>query len=590
MMWNFDEEFKVLTLKDRINIVLLLLLLVLQIGCKESDEGEDDNTPVVVNLAFSVSSVAGNSTRLAESVVQTNVANYRGIQDLYVIPFGVQGKIQATDRPKVFVVNQMTLKSQHGSSFYYYTPSCVFMPGTSSCLCYARAIPSGEGGKAYNGSLEVENLPFEVSSELTFRPESIYSLSQENGQIEAPESAKKIAEDLTYIANATGEVGTTSVRWENSENSTLRALYLNFIGRAKDQLTPSLLAGSVTSTKMYVRELKKAIEEVMVTASLDIALKEEILEWINKYLDVREVGYPNNIGLPDGVAVLQWSEDRKRFEPQMTKTSMADINAIDALAYPAELYYWANSRICSSNKDTREDAYTPDRTWNSVLAAYEYQDAVVSGNTKAVAVKEPMRYAVARLQVTLKQTPTAVLLDAYGKGVTVNYNSFPLTGMMVGGQHPVGFDFKPLPSTDEYIMYDSHVRTANEENIYLSGSREESDPVNTFVLQTKDGEDVTIVLEFQNNSDKDFQGVDGVIYRGTKFYLIGTIEMKEPDTDDDYKKRVFTQDYTTSVSMTVASLAKAYNVLPNIRSPRLEVGVQLTPKWVQAETTNVILE
>ena len=102
---------------------------------------------------------------------------------------------------------------------------------------------------------------------------------------------------------------------------------------------------------------------------------------------------------------------------------------------------------------------------------------------------------------------------------------------------------------------------------------------------------VKVVLEFVNNSDTDFKGVDGMIYKGTKFYLVGSVKPQPVEANaDDYKKRVFTQDYTTTLSMTVQSLAKAYRVLPNLLQPRLEIGVQLTTQWVQAEPQNVILE
>jgi hypothetical protein len=143
-------------------------------------------------------------------------------------------------------------------------------------------------------------------------------------------------------------------------------------------------------------------------------------------------------------------------------------------------------------------------------------------------------------------------------------------------------------------MYDSHVQAANGTSLCLSGTVDVSAPVHTFVLQTPENKDVMLVLEFQNNSGVDFRGAGGVIYKGTKFYLLGKLELSSlaanDEWSDDLKKRVFTQGYTTTVGVSIPSLAKAYNVMPNIRSPYLEVGVEMTPQWVQAETTNVILE
>ncbi len=56
-----------------------------------------------------------------------------------------------------------------------------------------------------------------------------------------------------------------------------------------------------------------------------------------------------------------------------------------------------------------------------------------------------------------------------------------------------------------------------------------------------------------------------------------------------YAGRVFTQDYTTRMTMSVTSLAKAYTCMPDLLAPRLEIGVQVVTKWIQATTTNVEL-
>jgi hypothetical protein len=101
-----------------------------------------------------------------------------------------------------------------------------------------------------------------------------------------------------------------------------------------------------------------------------------------------------------------------------------------------------------------------------------------------------------------------------------------------------------------------------------------------------------LVLEFQNNSTQTIEGVNhGLIHPGTKFYLVAKVK---PDAvaanAEDYEKRVFTQDHITIMTMTVGTLAKAYNVVPNLLSPRLEIGVQVVTNWMQAEPTEVMLE
>ena len=108
---------------------------------------------------------------------------------------------------------------------------------------------------------------------------------------------------------------------------------------------------------------------------------------------------------------------------------------------------------------------------------------------------------------------------------------------------------------------------------------------------------MNVILELLNTGD-DFKGYEGgIVYKGTKFYLVGKIDLKNVNKDDAYgaldadiKSRVFTKDHTTSLNMVVKSLAQAYNVMPNIQSDRLELSVQVNLKWTQATPTTIEFE
>ena len=98
------------------------------------------------------------------------------------------------------------------------------------------------------------------------------------------------------------------------------------------------------------------------------------------------------------------------------------------------------------------------------------------------------------------------------------------------------------------------------------------------------------MLEFQNDSDRDFQGFEGIVYRGTKFYLVGEIDPEVFKEDDRIaiRDRVFTQDYITTLNLKVKALDKAYNVVPNLLSPRLEMGIELVSEWVSTTPDEVL--
>jgi len=162
----------------------------------------------------------------------------------------------------------------------------------------------------------------------------------------------------------------------------------------------------------------------------------------------------------------------------------------------------------------------------------------------------------------------------------------------------VGFSFEPVDANgaeshaEDHFIYDSQVGTS----CHLSATTDNQSIPSTLVLQSYDDEEVIIALEFKNNSGMDFRGKGGVIYQGTKFYLMGKINPSDynpqssASVPNEVKTRVFTRDYVTTVSTKVETLANAYNVLPNMLGGRLELGVELVPNWIQAKTTNVILE
>ena len=256
-------------------------------------------------------------------------------------------------------------------------------------------------------------------------------------------------------------------------------------------------------------------------------------------------------------------------------TTIDNINAINRYAYPAELWYYANSSISTSADEIDKSSYA-GKTWNEILFTLYTDGKSVMPRTRSVAVEQPVQYGVGRLQMTLTDI-AATLKDAKGQIFQGSNSDLKLTGVIIGGQHTVGFDFKPKQpqsDVDACFIYDKEVGTTGT--------------VNTLVLQSYDNEKVPVVLEFTNNSECQFTGKDGIIYPGTKFYLIGQLDPADKGAEN-YAGRVFTQDYTTKVSMKVTSLANAYSCMPDLLAPRLEIGVEVLTSWIQSTTTNVML-
>jgi hypothetical protein len=166
-------------------------------------------------------------------------------------------------------------------------------------------------------------------------------------------------------------------------------------------------------------------------------------------------------------------------------------------------------------------------------------------------------------------------------------NSFPLTGVFVGGQFPVQFNFEPDDGTteedthNERIIYDQLVSPG----IFLT--KTESTPNYTLILQSKINKPVNIVLEFENNSGQPFKGYEGgVIYPGTHFYLSGKVIPKL--SGDDKEQRVFKRDHITKLMVKVKSLANAYNVIPDLKTAQheLEVTSIVVQQWSDKTAAN----
>ena len=375
--------------------------------------------------------------------------------------------------------------------------------GTNHVLAYARAIPVT--GDSKNGKLETNLVNRQDLAKMKFNLSSIQPTN------DIHEDAQALATYLTTIATTTG--------WSTTTDATLHQLYLDFIKANPDGT--GLLAGSAAYVKEHVKELQSKLDSK--TDELSVAIKKNIGDIDN--VACLQNQYPSSLGLPDGAAALRWSGEGlgNQFSVRTTTTTLDNINNVSRYTYPAELWYYVNSAIKTSTKEIGRTAYETEN-WTTVLSHYDQQDVAV--NTKSVAVNNPLQYGVARLRTVL----TAAVADC------------PLTAVIIiGGQHTVGFDFKPqVPKSDvdARFIYDKVV----------SGTE-----TNTLVLQSYDGEKVPVVLEFQNNGS------------------------------------VFTQDYTTTVTMKINSLANAYTCIPDLLEPRLEIGVQVVTQWIQSTTTTVKL-
>lgn len=604
-------------------ISLMLLLVAILSGCaSEKTETEVPVTPVVIekpqepesmSLAFAcIPSVSNAGTRLSTDIVQSGTS-YRPINtnDIHFIALKKNESDVITSVANSEVDKQESADKTNAR--YYHFSYCDMPQGTNGCLVYAKAEDVAQATamttKAHNGCLkESSYLSNYVNStdQISFEPVSIY----DDAEVDADgihADAKILANALTDIANTTTEEGNS---WRSLNEQKMKPLLANFTNNGYD------LPGSAASVKKWIESLKIAASNL--GSQGDGTPAEKIRQLIitnaeTALTTIAEMDYPQNINLPDGAAVLRWAKkpnsDEYAFIPQLQTTTLDDINSITRFAYPPALYYFVESGIKTSNSKVIFDGdgeqsnyYKYDASWSDVLTRFT-NGSEITTSTKTIAIADPLQYAVARLLLKVKVDATADnrKLKCNGDN-TIDYNDgsgtdyFRLTGVIVGGQRMVGYDFKPINNSDMDVkfVYDSQIA----DNFYLKKSS--TDEFNTLVLQSWGGENVNVILEFEyvgklNQQGKqeapEFRCLNGWVYPGTRFYLVGEIDLSKATAGDiGSEGRVFTQDFTTTIQMTVSSLEKAYNVLPSIISKNLEIGVETTPQWKAAKPSSIIME
>ncbi len=565
--------------------IIMSICSLMAVGCSSNDEPTFvAGQPVTVDFAYTFSSSANPSTtRQATEVVQPNNASTFRLPQMLRI-FTMMG----TDPSESEFELDNPVEKSNPTARFYYTNNCQINTGVNRCLVYGKPAVKYKDGVAtyvYNGVI-TENFPSSIANAsdiqaISFSLVPIYNIyNNENNLVIPPDASKLLAGYLTDVANTDG--------WSASENTAIKELRQKFLNRGND------LPGSAASVKAWLKALADAAQSLKNSDGFSEQEK-SLLTAIetNASTNVAEITYPRSIHLPDGAAALRWVENA--FKPQMNTTTDDDINTVSRFAYPASLYYFVNSGISTSMEavdyeaiyDKAKTTTDPAKTaWSWVLDNFT-AGPTVEGGTRSVALTNPVQYAVGQLQVNV-QASSATLKDNDNQDVALGAETFPLTGIIVGGQRPVDYEFKQTKNTDTEVkfLYDSQV----ESGCYLSTTSQLG--CQTLVLQSYDGEDVDIVLEFENNNENlTFTGVNGCyVYPHTRFYLIGKIPaIPVQDIVDDKDKRVFTKDYITTVNLTVTTLKKAYNLLPSLLTGHLELGIEVSD-WVAATPEVVILK
>lgn len=616
----------------------------------------DDGQSVLSQVSLALRSRSGSpSTKMLDAVTQINGNSdhtvFRGIEKVYIIPFGTQGLISASDErqgnnlelPQDGIAATWGASAADGNleglvlnnNSHLYKDVYV-TKGTSSVLVYGKAIdvqvsatPSDSVDfKRRNGVLRAHGTESAgTPADISFTLEPFVRATQQ-AQIDS-----KLNLLFTYLNNIAAATVTATGRtsrygsqtswtytWSNPSSfnnfqtlinsfETLTGSGLVFSGSTKalEQMLTGVYNGlydianstsNSTSYRLqyypgasgnnqtyyyYAYELAREIRSRIANTTYVNTSGSGNSVTVSFNSDL--AGFPSSFGVPEGAVAIQWNGS----EFATVSAASSTLAPIESYCYPPSLWYWTNSTVKTSSSQTVSSQYTSaNASWSDILSNYTLGSTVRPG-VVSTAIEKPLQYGVAQLRLRFNPVGTNVLLDSQANSVSVNNSNFPFTGIIIGEQRDLYFNFKP--SSGNSYIYDSDVYDGNSPKAWIaySGAGLTFQPVHTLVLQTNDGEDVHYALEFINNSGASFKGVNGsVVAQGSRFYLAGTLSVANgTNTTGETLNSVFVQDHVTEVVVTVNGLAKAYNTIPELRDPQLEIGVQTEMKWVGSTPASI---
>ena len=355
------------------------------------------------------------------------------------------------------------------------------------------------------------------------------------------------------------------------------------------------LAGTVlkNGSNSYGDGVITAIESSF-TPTQNITTGEYTLAWTTN------PNFPASLGVPDGAAAVQYvAGSTNAFNYVTTSVDGLAVPAISNYTYPARLYYTVNTPAMVKDDVYLDQTSNATKTWEDIKSDGGYSEGAVTAATRSVIMKDQVQYAVGRLDVQVRVKPETIINDNSEGGeqpVSVPSGGYKLTGVLIGGQKQVGWDFTPISSATEMTIWDNVM--AGSSDILAKQQAAYSDPNYTLALETAADTPINIALEFENTGN-DFCGVEhNLIPAGTKFYLVAQLKPQDKTgttpgnwtaTGEAGLNQVFKQDYITTALLTINenSLKSAYNVVPDLRSPKLEFGLSVNLEWRKGLTFEI---
>ena len=566
-------------------MAMIMASSVVLVSCKKDKEKEPEvqqaaETPQgkneVVKTQFAISmpsQLKNGANRMPATTVQKNgIDQFQGMTGITLIPFAKPGEITSSDyrlgaNIELDPLAKSEVDSKANRAKVYQDVDIPLT--TASFLFYAKSAASGT--KFEVGSLVMPDLTLQPSA-FQFGLERIHDSGEVSTMMSASGHGGKLMLYLTSIANAT-----SGKAWYETEDAAMAELFTTF---------SSLHGLSSAEVERVLTDLNKSLKPLKSSNTLANAIATAIANatyaTVNASDEVELISeldnFPAEYNLPQGCIDVKWDAGSHSFIEGLYSNMARPY----AFTYPAQLWYYVNSTIKTSNVSQATAYESATNSWDDILALHT-APTNVNSLTRAVAIEDKIQYAVARFDVTVKLAAATLAdrsLEAVGIATAVDASAgFPVTAVLVGGQQSVNFDFTSTGSGDELTIYDNVMTDGT-----MKATTAASSANHTLVLENGT-QNVRVAVEMVNTTGVDFYGANNqLIPAGGKFYVVAELNK---DLATETGKHVFKQDFTTTANLTLTNLKTAYNTIPDLRTPKLELGFSVDLTWQAGHTYNI---
>lgn len=618
-----------------------------------------DGETVKTQFAINIGDLGGSSTRMtAENTQSGSNATFKGMSKMHLFALTDDNAptSSSTISKTVFngesdydIANKSAFTNSENYKLYY---NVEIPTGTKQFLFYSMGQQATDKKMEY-GTLEATY----TSSSTTSTPADFkFSLEAITATQTTQPSLSDILAPIVNTKIAGGSTGSETVSWSMvSKSSQLKNILDDFTGTSTSKTSGTVFNGSGTAilatvqllveklnaittltdkcyekdqTSVTTGDMAKAILKEIAglstyfTATVD-ATSGQIKTAISLTSGCALSGYP--APLPDGAVPYQWTAPSSGStdysvayltENQTIGSSSANYVGASTICYPPSLAYSCNTPVKAT---TNGDVTWPNTADDWQKETWTGWDDVVTASSTTVAMKNNINYGTAKLDFTVQaQYPenTSYLEDnskaSDGKTSTPlkitlsETKNLKLTGILIGGQKQDA-DWQFLPKANVASTYTNKDVTVysnlTSENLTITGTANPTTKSYCLALDNfveNDSATVNVALEFENNTGYDFQGVDGLVAKGQKFYLVGKLDPKlttnktELPNSLDGKTladlryptigkagfwHVFMQDFETTANFKFNSLKNAYVNIPDLRTTQLVLGLSVNMVW-----------